>query len=128
MPRTKQKPSETEYQSAMKPLVDRYLAWLATPLSARTPATEAELALLLECDPLILRALRRDPAFIRQLGEVMQDALKDQIPDMVGKYMEGIKGGTATQVKDFLEAVGLLARPTSDDAPKIIIGIDPEML
>jgi hypothetical protein len=104
----------------------RYTAWLCVPLSDRLPTTEAQLASDLGVGLEDLRRVRRDPAFMAQLGEAMRLALIDLIPVFTGKYMEGARDANPAQILKFLEQLGITGG--DDTTPKIIVGIDPENL
>jgi hypothetical protein len=105
-----------------------YIGWLATPLSDREPKHQDELAQQLGVTADYLRTLRRNPSFMADLAPALQNALRDLLPTLIGKYLDNAKDAPATQVRQFFEEVGLLSKADADNTPKVIIGLTPEEL
>jgi transcriptional regulator with XRE-family HTH domain len=89
--------------------------------------SQAELAERLGVSLDALRKLRRDPGFVTELSDAVLEALRDQLPDLTGKYIQAVGAAEGEKLRGLLEQMGVL-RPAQDDKPKIIIGVDPDRI
>jgi hypothetical protein len=90
-------------------------------------APHAELAEHLGVSLDTLRQIQREPGFVVELGDAVLEALRDQLPDLTGRYIEAACATEGEKLRGLLEQMGAL-RSMQDDKPRIIIGVDPDLL
>jgi hypothetical protein len=91
------------------------------------PRTHAELAEQLGVSLDTLRQIQREPGFVVELGDAVLEALRDQLPNLTGRYIEAACATEGEKLRGLLEQMGAL-RSMQGDKPRIILGVDPDLL
>ena len=83
-----------------------FIAWLATPSSAREPHTQAELAEKLRVRPETLSRWKGDPDLIRTVGDTARELIGDDLPEIYSTLRRKAKQGSFPHLKMALELAG----------------------
>jgi len=95
-----------------------YIGWLATPRSDRNPATEEELAELLQVDPLTLRYWRKLPGFRDEIIRLVRSLTGDRLPDALARLEDMAVDGSVQHLKLYLDLLGV-----NEPEREMIVGI-----
>jgi hypothetical protein len=115
----------SEIPEGLTPDQVRYIGWLATPRSQRSPRTEKGLAKEMGIDPSTLWRWRQIPRFLEHVRNSTKQTLGAHLPEVLLALAEEAAKGSSRHQKLYFELMGMggqegAAQPTV----KIILGVD----
>lgn len=92
----------------------QFVAWYATPLQFRKPRNQKEFAKQIGVNEDSLTDWKRHPQFQPLLWQIVNNWIKDRIPDVIGGlYKRACNKGSAKDVEAFLRLAGMEIGKTS---------------
>jgi hypothetical protein len=118
-------PGEADAPEGLTPDQVRYIGWLATPRSQRSPRTEKAFAAEMGVDPSTLWRWRRIPGFTKHVRTLTEQLLGAYLPDVLGALVGKAVGGSSPHQRLYFELMGMTkAEGAVEPTVKVIIGVD----